>query len=73
MNPNTLKYLMGHTDISVTLNTYTHLELIDAEQELERMQREVKMSEVTCAESSAESRLENRTGRKNGETVEIQC
>ena len=45
MNPNTLKYLMGHTDISVTLNTYTHLGLIDAEQELERMQREVKMSE----------------------------
>jgi len=34
-----------HTDISVTLNTYTHLGLIDAEQELERMQREVKMSE----------------------------
>ncbi|WP_352398971.1 hypothetical protein [[Clostridium] aminophilum] len=38
---------MGHTDISVTLNTYTHLGLIDAEQELERMQREVKMSEGT--------------------------
>ena len=45
MNPNTLKYLMGHTDIGVTLNTYTHLGLIDAEQELERMEREVKMSE----------------------------
>ncbi len=30
MNPNTLKYLMGHTDIGVTLNTYTHLGLIDA-------------------------------------------
>ena len=36
---------MGHTDISVTLNTYTHLGLIDAEQELDHMQREVKMSE----------------------------
>ena len=36
---------MGHTDIGVTLNTYTHLGLIDAEQELERMEREVKMSE----------------------------
>ena len=34
-----------HTDIGVTLNTYTHLDLIDAEQELERMEREVKMSE----------------------------
>ncbi len=30
MNPNTLKYLMGHTDIGITLNTYTHLGLIDA-------------------------------------------
>ena len=40
-----IKYLMGHTDIGVTLNTYTHLGLIDAEQELERMEREVKMSE----------------------------
>ena len=47
MNPNTLKYLMGHTDIGVTLNTYTHLGLIDAEQELERMKKEVRMSEGT--------------------------
>jgi len=27
----TLKYLMGHTDISVTSNVYTHLKLEDAE------------------------------------------
>ena len=47
MNPNTLKYLMGHTDIGVTLNIYTHLGLIDAEQELECMEREAKMSEGT--------------------------
>ena len=26
MNPKTLQYLMGHSDIGVTLNTYTHLE-----------------------------------------------
>ena len=25
MNPKTLQYLMGHSDISVTMNTYTHL------------------------------------------------
>lgn len=25
MNPKTLQYLMGHSDIGVTLNTYTHL------------------------------------------------
>lgn len=36
MNPKTLQYLMGHSDISVTLNTYTHLGLEDAAEELER-------------------------------------
>lgn len=37
MNPKTLQYLMGHSDISVTLNTYTHLKFEDAEAELKRM------------------------------------
>lgn len=37
MNPKTLQYLMGHSDISVTLNTYTHLGLEDAEVELRRL------------------------------------
>lgn len=33
MNPKTLQYLMGHSDIGVTLNTYTHLGLEDAKEE----------------------------------------
>ena len=37
MNPKTLQYLMGHSDIGVTLNTYTHLGLEDAADELKRM------------------------------------
>ena len=37
MNPKVLQYLMGHSDISVTLNTYTHLKLDDAQNELERL------------------------------------
>lgn len=37
MNPKTLQYLMGHSDIGVTLNTYTHLGLEDAQDELERI------------------------------------
>ena len=44
MNPKTLQYLMGHSDIGVTLNTYTHLGLEDARNELLRM-KEIK-SEV---------------------------
>ena len=38
MNPKTLQYLMGHSDIGVTLNTYTHLGLQDATEEITRMQ-----------------------------------
>lgn len=37
MNPKILQYLMGHSDIGVTLNTYTHLKLEDAQQELQRV------------------------------------
>lgn len=37
MNPKTLQYLMGHSDIGVTLNTYTHLGLEDAADELKRI------------------------------------
>ena len=38
MNPKTLQYLMGHSEIGVTLNTYTHLGLEDAAGELKRME-----------------------------------
>ena len=37
MNPKTLQYLMGHSDIGVTLNTNTHLRLEDAQEELGRI------------------------------------
>lgn len=38
MNPETLQYLMGHSDISVTMNVYTHLNFNDAGEELRRME-----------------------------------
>ncbi len=34
MNPKTLQYIMGHADISVTLNTYTHISADDARKEM---------------------------------------
>lgn len=37
MNPKTLQYIMGHSDISVTLNTYTHVGFEDAREELTRV------------------------------------
>ena len=38
MNPKALQYLMGHSEISVTLNTYTHVNLEDAREEIARIQ-----------------------------------
>ena len=37
MNPKSLQYIMGHSDISVTLNTYTHVKFEDAEAEMKRV------------------------------------
>ena len=37
MNPKTLQYIMGHSDISVTLNTYTHLGFEEAREEVRRL------------------------------------
>lgn len=37
MNPKTLQYLMGHSDISVTLNVYTHVNFDDAKAEIARL------------------------------------
>ena len=46
MNPKTLQYLMGHSEISVTMDTYTHLGLEDAWNELKRMQLEYSQKEL---------------------------
>ena len=37
MSPKTLQYLMGHADIGVTLNTYTHTSFEMAKKELKKM------------------------------------
>lgn len=37
MNPKTLQYIMGHSDIGVTLNTYTHLGFEEASEEVRRL------------------------------------
>ncbi len=39
MNPKTLQYLMGHADIGVTLNTYTHVNFEDAKAEVARLSK----------------------------------
>ncbi len=47
----TLQYLMGHSDIKVTLNVYTHLKYEDAKEEMEAVQaRENAMKELEALE-----------------------
>ena len=38
MNPKVLQYLMGHADISVTFDTYTHIKVEDAKEEMDRLE-----------------------------------
>ena len=46
MNPKTLQYLMGHSEFSVTMDTYTHLGLQDAWEELQRLQLQFSQNEL---------------------------
>ena len=58
MNPKTLQYLMGYSDISVTMNVYTHIGLEDAEKELRRME------ELQKAQAEVEKKNEKPTTQK---------
>ena len=58
MNPKTLQYLMGHSDISVTMNVYTHIGLEDAEKELRQME------EFKKAQEAIEPKTEKPTSQK---------
>ena len=59
MNPKTLQYLMGHSDIGVTLNVYTHLGLEDAAAEMARME----------AVETARKEQEKISGKKDKENT----
>ena len=55
MNPKTLQYLMGHSDIGVTMNTYTHLGLEDAQNEMVRLE-ELNKAKEEVAKAACEKR-----------------
>lgn len=64
MNPKVLQYLMGHSDISVTLNTYTHLKLDDAKEEMNKLAKTQEMAEeISRANGSGDSSVVK--GRKD--------
>ena len=39
MNPKTLQYIMGHSEIGVTLNTYTHMGFEDAKENIRKLDK----------------------------------
>lgn len=41
MNPKHLQYLMGHSDIGVTLNTYTHIDFENVKKEVKSLEKAV--------------------------------
>ena len=63
MNPKTLQYLMGHSDIGVTLNVYTHLGLEDAAAEMARME-EVETARKEQEKISGKKDRENKVTQK---------
>ena len=63
MNPKTLQYLMGHSDIGVTLNTYTHLGLEDATDELRKLEEARAREEIQVGRKVQEIGLSQRMFR----------
>ena len=66
MNPKTLQYLMGHSDISVTMNVYTHIGFDDAEEELKRME------EFQKAQAEVEQKKEKPMSQKMFKAIDIE-
>ncbi len=60
MNPKVLQYLMGHSDISVTLNTYTHLKLDDAKEEMEKMAQAQEAAKEINRATGQEKKLQEK-------------
>ena len=63
MNPKTLQYLMGHSDIGVTMNTYTHLGLDDAKDEMIRLEELNRAKEEVAKVAGEKKPLTQRSFR----------
>ena len=55
MNPKTLQYIMGHSDIGVTLNTYTHVNAKDAIVEMRELYKQI-------SEMDSEGKVQKKEG-----------
>lgn len=62
ISPKTLQYLMGHGDISVTMNVYTHLGLEDAASEVRRLE-ELEKARIDLERTGVDPAEKSRTIR----------
>ena len=67
INPKTLQYLMGHSDIAVTMNTYTHFGVDEAKAEMERLEREKNARDEVFRVSDEFTPIFTPNDRKNTE------
>ena len=64
MNPKTLQYLVGHSNIGVTMNVYTHLGMEDAAAEMARME-EVESARREQEKLNGAGENEEKLSKKN--------
>lgn len=57
ISPKTLQYLMGHSSIEVTMNVYTHLGLLDAKKEVDRIEAAKELERVNAVNHDREGKI----------------
>lgn len=63
ISPKTLQYLMGHSDIGVTLNTYTHTDFAMAEAELKRVNKDEKRRTGATVKTNAMDKTKKKVNK----------
>jgi len=57
ISPKTLQYLMGHSSIEVTMNVYTHLGLVDAKKEVDRIEAMKELERVEAVNHDKDGKI----------------
>ena len=57
ISPKTLQYLMGHSSIEVTMNVYTHLGLLDAKKEVDRIEAAKELERVEAVNHDKDGKV----------------
>ena len=60
MNPKALQYIMGHSNIVMTLNYYAHATFHSAQEEMERLQAKSQTAAAVNAQPASESAQESK-------------